>query len=222
MREAKGSVRSEALDDLQRRAIALFHAIQSTIGGAGSAAALGKEVRAAIEAGLADKVVAKDLPTWGVFASWVAVRSLGKIQDEVNYPLLSRSWIDEWMLGKIIADTLQKFEVGDAAWKWVELIKLLTTHQAWNRATLPVTESQLAETLFRDEDGRTFLHVHRHQGILWFNKELFETMLAWLGAIGKPSAPATAAILTNLRVAGIASGYQVEALLEAVKPEEDD
>jgi glycosidase len=74
-----------------------------------------------------------DSSTWGTLLGWWCVHSLGKVAGEVGLAERSRSWIDEWLLGKVLVITLQDLGLGDnEAWRAVAVIKLLTSHQAWS------------------------------------------------------------------------------------------
>ncbi|HEX6305450.1 MAG TPA: alpha-amylase family glycosyl hydrolase, partial [Anaerolineales bacterium] len=88
---------------------------------------------------------------FGILFGWAFTHSLGRVLGEDDYEERSRTWIDEWLFGKIIATTLQGLEVDEGkAWWGVTLVKILTSHQSWyqfeapqnNRAFL-VTQSWL-------------------------------------------------------------------------------
>jgi glycosidase len=176
---------------------------------------------------------------WGSLFGWLFVHPLGQIVDQPDGIQRSRSWIDEWVLGKIIAGVLvQVFGMSEATgWQAVTVIKILTTHQGWYRnadrtdpagadKTLP---SCLLQSLLEDGDVQQFLQVNRYQGTLWFNKEAFDQLLWWLQLLAvveisaDPLRPpdsaaqeikACGSILRDLQRAGDQSGYQVEKLLE--------
>jgi hypothetical protein len=176
---------------------------------------------------------------WGSLFGWLFVHPLGQIVDQPDGIQRSRSWIDEWVLGKIIAGVLvQVFGMSEATgWQAVTVIKILTTHQGWYRdanrtdpasadKTLP---SCLLQSLLEDGDVQQFLQVNRYQGTLWFNKEAFDQLLRWLQLLAvveisaDPLRPpdsaaqeirACGSILGDLQRAGDQSGYQVEKLLE--------
>jgi glycosidase len=175
-----------------------------------------------------------NLQSWGSLLSWWCVHSLGKIVSEASFEEQSRSWIDEWLLGKVIVRTLQDLGLDEsAAWQAVAVVKLLTSHQHWFAAEAPDARSrayQILEALLKDDEVQQFLQVNRYQGVLWFNKEAFEQLLWWLllAAVVEISAdplrPATEraeqilacySIVEQLRQAEEQSGYQVEELLKA-------
>jgi hypothetical protein len=90
------------------------------------------------------------------------------------------------------------------------------------------------ETLFADPNVERFLQVHTHNGVAWFNKEMFELMSDWLLVVGAwqeltaatvsgkriqwtaiaAETAAMAAVYETWRAAEAASDYRVEVLLD--------
>ena len=184
--------------------------------------------RSALRAGLGD-----DPLTWGTLLGWLFTHALGKVTDRVDFEQVSRSWIDEWLLGKIIAGALQDLGLDEgAAWYAVEMIKVLTSHQRWFQIRSPVEQQVhgVLESWMKDDDVQRILQVNRYQGVLWFNKEAFERLLWWmllLAAVAmdvEPLGPQAEEelgmaydVVGVLQEAARESGYQVEALLELVE-----
>ena len=184
--------------------------------------------RSALRAGLGD-----DPLTWGTLLGWLFTHALGKVTDRVDFEQVSRSWIDEWLLGKIIAGALQDLGLDEgAAWYAVEMIKVLTSHQRWFQIRSPVEQQVhgVLESWMKDDDVQRILQVNRYQGVLWFNKEAFERLLWWmllLAAVAmdvEPLRPQAEEefgmaydVVGVLQEAAQESGYQVEALLELVE-----
>ena len=81
---------------------------------------------------------------------WLIVHRLAQVTDAHNYATLSRSWIDEWGLGRRLVEAFRRtLEVDEAAAeRAVQAIKWLTSYGDWWRAldisSLPVVHS-LAE-----------------------------------------------------------------------------
>ena len=49
-----------------------------------------------------------------------------------EYQEISRSWIDEWLLNKIIATALADLGLDErSAWQSIHLVKLLVSHENW-------------------------------------------------------------------------------------------
>jgi hypothetical protein len=167
-----------------------------------------------------------DTYAWSVILGWIFTGELGRMITQAEYEEISRSWIDEWMLNKIIISTMSE---------------LLTTHHKW-WDLLEDKQDKLRKnpnyailiSILSDSDSLAFLGVNRYQDILWFNKEAFEDLMWWLmivavveitgPQINSNQAEAAQklilsgykAITTLLRNAR-ASGYQLERLLDLTK-----
>jgi glycosidase len=167
---------------------------------------------------------------WGVALGWLFVRSLGRMVDDAGADQRSRAWIDEWLLGRILAATLQDFGLDEpAAWRATSAIRILTAHQRWFVAGETSAHQALSAWLM-DEEVRRFLQVNRYQDVLWFNQESFEHLLWWMmlagvlpSQLGRSKDEADQAmrecyvIVKALQQAEAQSGYQVEKLLEAAR-----
>jgi hypothetical protein len=72
------------------------------------------------------------LPVWATLLGWLFTHALGKLASATDFPLVSRAWMDEWLLEKIITETLRELMRDEqAAWSTTQLIKILITHQLW-------------------------------------------------------------------------------------------
>jgi len=171
-----------------------------------------------------------DQTACAILAAWLCAAELGGAVSPDHAAEISRSWIDEWLLGKIIAATLQDIGQDEAsAWRSVLLIKLLISHVPLLEQP-PQSLSALLQSWLADGELQRFLGVNRYQGVLWFNKEAFEAWLWWLSAAtlvrrmtfednGNWLPGRTAqqyARFQNLLAVARAVGYQVERLLEAL------
>ncbi|MFN2182616.1 MAG: alpha-amylase family glycosyl hydrolase, partial [Anaerolineae bacterium] len=88
-----------------------------------------------------------DPAAWGTLLGWVLTHALGKIVSEEGYAAQSRTWIDEWLLGKIVAGALQDLDLDEAAAWWaVGTIKILISHQDWC-ARAPASEDRAYQVL---------------------------------------------------------------------------
>jgi len=175
---------------------------------------------------------ADDKIVWGTLYGWTFVRSLGKLLDEADFATVSRTWIDEWLLGRIIATALREFGVEEGATlRAVTVIKVLTTQQAWFDVEAKAAQrpAQVLGALLADEDARRFLNVNLYNGIEWYNKESFEELLAWLmlaeavvtsveGVEVPKTFSAANDVIVALQAAEASSEYQVEKLKEAAQP----
>ena len=126
-----------------------------------------------------------------------------------------------------------------AAWRAVSLVKILVAHQPRRnpmspkigRLQPPQKSAEILPTWLQDEDVQQFIQINRWQDVLWFHRESFEQLLAWMETIthltilSDPTLDASeqtgqlaavAEIMRELREAMEKSEYQVEKLLQAV------
>ncbi|MBI5030683.1 MAG: alpha-amylase [Chloroflexi bacterium] len=177
-----------------------------------------------------------DDSAWATMCAWVFVHGLAQVQGDgddsltTSFAARSRSWIDEWLLGKLVARAFVDLGMSDAeAWRAVAIIKLMTTHQHWHalRDAQKGRAYLALETWLEDTEAEQFLQVNRFNGVLWFNKEAFETLLSWMFTVAvveltvdKTDAAKniveTHEVIKALLKAEKKSKYQVEKLLAAL------
>ncbi|MCA1597028.1 MAG: alpha-amylase, partial [Chloroflexi bacterium] len=210
----------------------LLAAIKQFTGGSGDetllAAQTERELAAARGDGPALLQIPDDPAVLGPLYCWIFVHNLGRVAGDEGFEEQSRSWIDEWLLGKAMSGSLRETGLDEgAARRGVLLVKLLTTHQRWYRVEKgELLAAPVLETWLRDEDVRQFLGVNRHGGQLWFNHESFEQLLWWMELVAQialtteESAGDTerrlsecARVLQELKAAEAASGYRLDRLL---------
>jgi glycosidase len=176
-----------------------------------------------------------DRGAWYTLSGWLFTHTLGRAVSEQGVAQISRSWIDEWLLGRIIASALQDLGLEEgSAWWAVTTIKILTTHQRWFEIH-DIEEGRpyrVLQSWLQDSEVQRFMQVNRYQDVLWFNKEAFEQLLDWMlmAATTAISAdlqlsPDQAAaqvktchdVVGQLKEAERASEYRVERLLEIAR-----
>jgi len=154
---------------------------------------------------------------------------------EIGFDEHSRSWLDEWQLGRMLAGVLRDFGLDEGAADYaVTVVKLLTAHQRWFERGATVDMFEVLSSLFRDNDAQRALQVNRYQETLWFNKEAFEQLIWWMFVIAtvvySPTSPDKPAAeistfwetVNKLRQASEASGFQVEKLLGGVSERQEE
>ncbi len=170
---------------------------------------------------------------WGILIGWLFVHGLGKATCVDGYEDQSRTWIDEWLLGRIIANTIHEMGTDEhKAWQAVNTIKLLTTHQLWFETMGDRSVYQILKTWLLDTELQQFIGVNRYKGILWFNKEGFDSLLWWMmflalvqflaGGQNNVSSIveriiACYDVIETIRKAETTSEFQLEKLLENLK-----
>lgn len=194
-----------------------------------AAGAVYDEAAAYVAAPLAED----DPAVWGTLLGWLFTHSLGEMVDEALAPEISRSWMDEWLLGKIIAGALTEMEMpDDAAWRVVATIKLMLGYRAWLETLEPDDRLQpyaVLRTALSNGEVQAYIGVNRYKEILWFNQESFERLVWWISLLAtiEYSVEAAAdfaeklttihALAQRLLQAEAASDYQIAKLLEAAK-----
>jgi glycosidase len=249
MRKPGGQLNAGLLDEAEQKLAQVLDAIKQFTGGAGDAAVVARELRYELKTVLQLPIMERqfssaalehlrtalpgDMELWGSMLGWLFVHALGRAVAADAAGQQSRSWIDEWLLGRIIAGTLRDLGLDDAASaRSVTLIKLLTSQQSWHCRPGAGQAYLVLEELLSDGDVQQFLGVNRYQGVLWFHKEAFEQLCWWLLAVAAiqissdPRRPAPeaaeqiaacSAVVQALRQAEERSGFLVERLLEVVR-----
>jgi glycosidase len=230
------------VNEVEQKTALLLREIKQLTGGSGEEMAITHEIRRKLEAlpRLETRIVGENMvsdPTaWPILLGWLFTHALGKVVDEVHAPQISRSWLDEWLLGRIISGALRDLAWDEgAAWRAVTTIKILTSHQRWFAVESLTPEKrayQVLESWLKDDEIQQFLGVNRYQGILWFNKEAFEQLLQWMMLIAAVTVNADSGLsaeeavreieshhdaVRRLRQALKESEYQVEKLLGAAR-----
>lgn len=175
---------------------------------------------------------------WGTLLGWAFTHALGQVVDESSYEERSRAWIDEWLLGKVLADTLQQLglDVPEAE-RAVAAIACMTSFSHWanTRGTGQARAHQALSAWLQNRDVQQFIGVNRFADVLWFNKESFDELLqnmllvATVEILADPAPAAADAlvkriyacydIVARLHAAAESSDYRLAALLDAVQPE---
>ncbi len=131
---------------------------------------------------------------------WLCTHAIGKILKEKDFEMLSRSWFDEWLLGKRLQNVLGKLGLDEGQkWEARQLVALLVAQQSWYfsedgspddlQGGPPAGRANknrvhhLLRRLLKSADVQQFLKVNRFNEILWFNKENFEKLLWWLFSV---------------------------------------
>ncbi len=264
--EAGASPDQTLLDEVEQKAVSLLLAIKQITGGPGDETVVAADIRRKLEIlqGLPLQGIpwpeprpakldaaaeylrdawGADAGSWGTALGWLFTHVLGRMVSEADFAEQSRSWIDEWLLGKTLTATLEDLPPGLDEFKArqaVALIKVLTARQCWFETLAPTGTKAgagpsralpLLESWLRDDEVQQWLQVNRYQDVLWFNKEAFERLLWWslwvavVDLTADPTVkPAEAArqvvaaydVIRKLLRAAQSSGYRVENLLEAV------
>ena len=143
----------------------------------------------------------------------------------------SRSWIDEWMFDRLLTDVFRELDFDDKdIWEALSLIKIFTTHQYWLTEKEGFNAYKALEPFLGDSEVQQFLQINRYKNLLWFNKETFELLLAWMFFTGiiaitakKENVEETITVndlhkaIAKLREAAAQSQYQLGKFIDLIK-----
>ncbi len=245
------------IDEVDQKVQILLKAIKEFTNVGGDDAAIAADIRHKLEAILQLPLVEERFPNsrsrkykgavkfliddmngnpavWGALFGWLFVHMLGKLSKAEDFEQQSRSWMDEWLLNKVIADTLKGLGIDDGtAWRSVGVAQILIDHQRWFAMDeLPKKKRPyvVLENGLRSRVVRQFIQVNRYDNILWFNHEGYTKWLWWLWLLAVVDSTATTRrsatkvveqmlerydVVQKLQQAEEQSEYQVEKLLTA-------
>jgi len=241
--KAGAAPNKKLLEEVEGKAQTLLRAIKEFIGGGGDETSAAREIRDQLKAALRLPVrmdgevgaylrsgLDDDPAAWGTLFGWLFAHNLGKVASVTGFEEVSRSWLDEWQLGRILSGALLGFGLDQGATNYaVTMVKVLTAHQRWLENGGMERIYAMLSSLFQDIDVQRALLVNRHQEILWFNKEAFEQLLWWMFVTTTLAYRSTAnkraaaeilncwEMIRALQQVSEASGYQVEKLLEGAR-----
>jgi glycosidase len=251
------------LDEVEQRALRLLSEMQQFTWGDGTGTtavepkAVAQELRRKLEATLQLPILAERFPlprtpkyqaavervnsqldgdpsAWGSLLAWLFTHALGKVVSQEGYAAQSRSWMDEWLLAKLVAGALQDLGLDEeAAWWAVGIVKVLINHQGWFESAASGKQAhQILVSWLRDNEVQRFVQVNRYGGILWFNQEALEQLLTWMLTIASieisadPQRTSRAIakdivgcydVVEKLQQAEKASEFQIVKLIEAAQ-----
>jgi glycosidase len=124
------------------------------------------------------KYITQNLNKQNTVYFWMITHQLGKLKKEADYEIQSVSWMDEYLLSRIIYEALRQVGLDDYhANRQVLLLKTLIIQngllEKYNSNV-----SLVFDALIQNEEVQTFLQLNRYQGILYLNRESLEEILA--------------------------------------------
>jgi len=178
---------------------------------------------------------------WGTLFGWLFTYSLGGMVDSDRSADLSLDWYDEWLLRRPLTQALKELGVETGLRQHaVNTVRVLLTCHHWlpQAAIAEVPHkvdaySVIYRALSR-RDVRIYLRVNRFEDVVWFNQEAFDEFVWWLAWVSTIEVGLQGdadlvshlvmihQLVQQLKGAEAASGYQIDGLLAALKPEDLD
>jgi hypothetical protein len=124
---------------------------------------------------------------WCILLGWAITRYLGMTQNMDDYEEQSHKMMDDWLLGKLISQTMLALGVKEEIVNESPgLIQILVRHQNWHLDKKPIRGrgGRILKRWIDDPGIRDYLQINRFSGVYWFNKEAMETLLRWMLTIG--------------------------------------
>jgi hypothetical protein len=192
-----------------------------------------------------------DMRAWGILLSWLLIHDIGKCYtlEALEADELSRAWLDDWLLGKVLQTTLVDLGLDQySAGKMIDLVRVLVAFHNWHQEiTLPkgrvkaqfeADAYRLLKTWLNDDGFQMVIGMNRYHDTVWFNKEAFEEIMWWLFVVavieiqaesdsgkttsfprGADQIIACYAVIRRLLAAEAGSDFQVDLLLKAAEPD---
>jgi len=172
---------------------------------------------------------------WVTALSYTFLHRLGAFASPNSVNFQSQSWFSEWRIGKILQNLALQYQLDSQE-------QVLFSRTVFTLIGLTGWFSDLRDTglqvwskkFISNPEIQQYLLINRFQGVLWFNKERFESLVVWLFTIRileiglDPRLSASKLfeeiIKLNLSVQKIrsaieASGYMVDNFLTEIKDE---
>ncbi len=153
---------------------------------------------------------------------------LGKLAPRTDRVGIVREWIDEWLLGRLIMRRAMERDIDeDAARRGAAILRALTVFQMMRADQGSFTRvSQAVRALIAtDSEFRWLIGANEFDQVVWFRKESWEELLAWMSLERMSRMPSRCrgmksgraiirywAVLGRLEAMARRSGYRLESL----------
>lgn len=115
-----------------------------------------------------------EIKFWKTPLIWLITHNIGRLRVKEDYESQSVALLDELLLGKVILSSLKEYEYTDWDAKGEEmLIRILSSYPQGEFSKAKIKQS------LNDYLVQNYLNFNQFEGVLWFNKERFETLLFW-------------------------------------------
>jgi hypothetical protein len=116
--------------------------------------------------------------------SWTIVSQLGKLHNFDEYKDYSIAWLDEFQLTKPLTEALCETGCTDEELQQQSLLlRMGISQQDWYEQAHLLPFKVLVKQWLTDPEIQAYLRVNRYQGILWYNREAFESFTWWMALL---------------------------------------
>jgi hypothetical protein len=161
---------------------------------------------------------------WATVIAWAVIRTLGELLNPSEPEQAGAKLFDALRLREPMANALSRFGLtGDEHWRAAARVRAILANEAW----LPGAQRSARSpySWLHDPDVSWLINVHDHQGVRYFNKEMYECLLWWMALpallrIAESQTPDPRKLhelelqIESRMDAAEAAGYQVMALFE--------
>jgi hypothetical protein len=179
---------------------------------------------------------------WGTVLGWCALKALGEAQNPADPDAAAARAFDALRLRETIAGVFEKLGfAGEERWRAAARVRTTFAHPALSFSVEPpaakpkptaTTGTALRKAApfewVHDPELAWIIGVHEHEGVRYFNKELFERLLWWMALPSlvtiaeqpTPDLDALHGLESQIRArisTAAAAGYRVEDLLETAR-----
>jgi glycosidase len=136
------------------------------------------EIKISAQLKSAINLLKNNSPSPSLLSIWLAVAEIGKLQDKNYDRIISLSWLDEFLLSKLIGKSLEEYGYdGYTANHQILLIKILTLLPDWLEA-YENSPGNAIHSLFQYQEVQKYLRVNNYQESLYFHYESLIELLA--------------------------------------------
>jgi glycosidase len=137
------------------------------------------DIKVSPNLGNALEFVYNNVPPSTLLSIWLTVSKIGRLQDENYAAIISISWLDEFLLNKLILQSFHEEGYDDySSDRHLLLLKILILLSNWLTDYLenPV---EAIQSLFQYQEVQKYIGINQYQEILYFH---YESLIELLGA----------------------------------------
>ena len=121
---------------------------------------------------------------WNTILSYTFLHRLGGFSSPYSISFQSQSWYSEWRLGKILQELINQYQLDEQELNnFTNKIYMMIGLNSWFKEIKKEGFLPSVKKLMSKPEIQQYLLINRYQGVLWFNRERFESLNFWLFVI---------------------------------------